>query len=277
MRRYGVGIGAFAGYDGGHRQPQRWRQVFVARPVCDPVQILEVEAERPILEGDAVARPLLMRHAAVEPSGEPISSGVNRPGGIHLVAAPTPDRFPSLGLRRRPPTALDGRALGIARRGPHLPSMRPSATDRATPRGGKSMTTSKTIAALLGPTLVATAVMVLANLETMPGMMEEMSRIPMIIVLSGYAAFVPGLAIVYFHNRWSGGWPVLVTLFGWLSLVIGLIRMTIPVQLAGVMLKAGPSLPVVLPIVGVVFLLIGGFLSFKGYGRDYDGRNPKRS
>lgn len=139
------------------------------------------------------------------------------------------------------------------------------------------MTTSKTIAALLGPTLVATAVMVLANLETMPGMMEEMSRIPMIIVLSGYAAFVPGLAIVYFHNRWSGGWPVLVTLFGWLSLVIGLIRMTIPVQLAGVMLKAGPSLPVVLPIVGVVFLLIGGFLSFKGYGRDYDGRNPKRS
>jgi hypothetical protein len=130
------------------------------------------------------------------------------------------------------------------------------------------MTTSKTIAALLGPTLVATALMVFLNLDAMPGMMEGMSRIPMIIVLSGYAAFVPGLAIVYFHNQWSGGWPVLVTLFGWLSLVIGLIRMIFPVQLAGIMANAVPTLAAVLPVVGAVFLLVGGFLSFKAYGRE---------
>ena len=128
------------------------------------------------------------------------------------------------------------------------------------------MTTSKNIAALLGPTLVATAVMVLANLDAMLGMMEGMARIPMIIVLSGYAAFVPGLAIVYFHNRWTGGWPVVITFFGWLSLVVGLIRMIFPVQLAGIMANAVPTLPVVLPVVGAVFLLVGGFLSFKAYG-----------
>ena len=29
-----------------------------------------------------------------------------------------------------------------------------------------------------------------------------------------------------------------------------------------------PTLPVVLPIVGAVFLLVGGFLSFKGHGRE---------
>ena len=32
----------------------------------------------------------------------------------------------------------------------------------------------------------------------------------MLIVLAGYAAFVPGLAIVYFHNRCAAGWPVLI-------------------------------------------------------------------
>jgi hypothetical protein len=26
-------------------------------------------------------------------------------------------------------------------------------------------------------------------------------------MIAGYAAFVPGLAIVYFHNRWTNGWP----------------------------------------------------------------------
>ena len=76
------------------------------------------------------------------------------------------------------------------------------------------MTTSETIAALLGPTLIVSAVMVLANLGAMPTLIEQMSKTPMLIVLSGYAAFVPGLAIVYFHNRWTRGWPVLVTLFG---------------------------------------------------------------
>jgi hypothetical protein len=34
------------------------------------------------------------------------------------------------------------------------------------------MTTSKTIAALLGPTLVASAAMVLANLDAMPGLIK---------------------------------------------------------------------------------------------------------
>ena len=53
------------------------------------------------------------------------------------------------------------------------------------------MTTSKTIAALLGPTFVATAVMVLVNLDAMPTIIEELSKSPMLIVLAGYAAFVP--------------------------------------------------------------------------------------
>jgi hypothetical protein len=130
------------------------------------------------------------------------------------------------------------------------------------------MTTSKTIAALLGPTLVATAAMVLVNLDAMPTIIEELSKSPMLIVLAGYAAFVPGLAIVYFHNRWTGGWPVLITLVGWLSLVIGLIRMVFPMQLAGIMAKAVPAMIGVLPVIGIVFLLIGGFLSFEAYGRE---------
>ncbi len=129
------------------------------------------------------------------------------------------------------------------------------------------MTTSKTIAALLGPTLLATALMVLLNLGAMPFLIEEVSKFPMMIVLAGYAAFVPGLAIIYFHNRWTGGWPALITIFGWLSVVIGFARIVFPMQLVGIMQTAGPALHVVLPAVAVVFLLVGGLLSFKGYGR----------
>ncbi|KAF2991420.1 hypothetical protein OGR47_21500 (plasmid) [Methylocystis sp. MJC1] len=132
------------------------------------------------------------------------------------------------------------------------------------------MTASKTIAALMGPTLVATALMILLNLDAMPGMIEEMSKIPMLIVLSGFAAFVPGVAIVYFHTRWTVGWPVLITIFGWLSVIIGFVRMVFPTRLAGIAAQAaaGPAIHVVLPVFGAVFLIVGGLLSYKAYRRD---------
>jgi hypothetical protein len=132
------------------------------------------------------------------------------------------------------------------------------------------MTTSKIIAALLGPTLVVTGLMVLLNLEAMPAMIEEISQNPMIVVLAGYAAFVPGLAIVYFHNRWTAGWPMLITLFGWLSVIVGFLRTVFPTQLAGVMSRAAhaPAMHVVLPAIGAVFLLAGVVLSYKAYARE---------
>jgi hypothetical protein len=131
------------------------------------------------------------------------------------------------------------------------------------------MRTSEILAALIGPTLLATAAMLLLNLGAMPAIVEELSRSPMLIVLAGYAAFVPGLAIVYFHNRWAFGWPLFITLIGWLSVIVGLIRMLFPLQLTGIVARAAPSpeLQAALFIIGVVFLIVGGVLSVKAYPR----------
>ena len=130
------------------------------------------------------------------------------------------------------------------------------------------MTTSKTIAALLGPTLIATAVSLLANLDISQTLIDGLSQSPALIMIACYAAFVPGLAIVYFHNRWTNGWPVLVAVMGWLSLVAGLLSMVFPTQLAGMATKIAPAAAGVFPVFAVVFLLIGGFLSFKAFGRE---------
>jgi hypothetical protein len=67
-------------------------------------------------------------------------------------------------------------------------------------------------------------------------------------MIAGYAAFVPGLAIVYFHNRWTNGWPVLVTVMGWLSLVVGLLRMVFSTQLAAMPTKIAPAAAGVFPV-----------------------------
>ncbi|WP_363351645.1 hypothetical protein [Methylocystis echinoides] len=79
---------------------------------------------------------------------------------------------------------------------------------------------------------------------------------------------MPGLAIVYVHNHWTGGWPALITVFGWVSVIIGFVSIVFPMQLTGIMQTAGPALHAVLPIIGAVFLLVGGVLSFKAHGRE---------
>src|SRR5438876_12411781 len=71
------------------------------------------------------------------------------------------------------------------------------------------MTTSKTIAGLIGPTLVAIAASMLLNIGSFPALAEQVSRDPALIFVSGILLFVAGLAIVRIHNRWTNGWPVL--------------------------------------------------------------------
>jgi len=129
------------------------------------------------------------------------------------------------------------------------------------------MTTSKSIAGLMGPTLVAGAVAVLLNLRAWPALVEQGFHDPALILVSGFPLFVAGLAIVRAHNRWEGGWPVLVTVVGWLGLLGGLSRILFPTRLAPIAIGAVQSTGV-LPAVAIVFLVVGAFLSFKGYSRE---------
>ena len=96
------------------------------------------------------------------------------------------------------------------------------------------MTTSKTIAGLIGPTLVAIAASMLLNIGSFPALAEQVSRDPALIFVSGILLFVAGLAIVRVHNRWTNGWPVLVTVLGWLFVLGGLARMPFPTGLAAI-------------------------------------------
>ena len=96
------------------------------------------------------------------------------------------------------------------------------------------MVTSKTIAGLIGPTLVAVAAALLLNLGSISAVLEPLSRDPALVLIYGIFLFVAGLAIVRVHNRWTANWSVLVTILGWLLIVGGLARMLFPLKLAAV-------------------------------------------
>ena len=129
------------------------------------------------------------------------------------------------------------------------------------------MTISKTIAGLIGPTLIVLAAALLINLRSISALVEAVSHDPALVLLSGVLSFVAGLAIVRVHNHWVGDWAVLVTILGWLLLIGGLIRMLFPIWLAGMAASFGQRTGFIAGEAGVVLLLIGAFLSYKAYAR----------
>ena len=90
------------------------------------------------------------------------------------------------------------------------------------------MTSSRQLAGLIGPTLVVVTSSEGLNLHIFA------TNIPPVTYLNGTLLFIAGLAIVRAHSRWTRGWPVLVTLVGWVGIIGGLLRMFFPEAEQGV-------------------------------------------
>src|SRR5262249_46865814 len=125
------------------------------------------------------------------------------------------------------------------------------------------------LAKLIGPLFLAIGLGLLLNQNTYASMIDEVIRHPsplghMLIYLSGLLSMLGGLAVVNAHPSWSRDWGVIITIIGWLLLIGGIIRIVLP----DIGLKVGSTLyasPATLPVFAIISLVVGGFLSFKGY------------
>jgi hypothetical protein len=78
---------------------------------------------------------------------------------------------------------------------------------------------SRLVAGLLGPVLIALALSDATKLHIWTNTPAPVAYLSSTLLFVGG---VGGLSIVLVHNRWTGGWHVLVTLLGWLAIVGGL-------------------------------------------------------
>jgi hypothetical protein len=121
------------------------------------------------------------------------------------------------------------------------------------------------IARLVGPVFVAVGLGVLLNGTFYTALIMEAVHSPTLIYFSGLLAFAPGLAILNVHRTWSG-WPVIITIVGWLMVIGGVFRLVLPATTATL---AGDvyTRPMVLLGIAIVMLVVGAYLCFEGYRR----------
>ena len=119
------------------------------------------------------------------------------------------------------------------------------------------MINSRQLAQIIGPTLSVMTLSEMINLSIWE------SNIPSVTFLNGVLLFVGGISIIRVHNFWVRNWTILITLIGWLTIILGLLRMLIPTAK-----QAGENFSTYLLL--TVLFVTGLFLTLKGY---YQNKN----
>jgi hypothetical protein len=108
-----------------------------------------------------------------------------------------------------------------------------------------------------------------AHAQTTVEIMKAIIQNPPLLFIAGLMGVTAGLAIVLAHNVWSGGaLPVIVTLFGWASLIKGMLLLVLSpetesrVFIVGLHYEQHPNL------YAAFLLLLGAYLTYVGFSSD---------
>ncbi len=126
------------------------------------------------------------------------------------------------------------------------------------------MDSSIFLARLIGPLLVVIGVGLFVNRDNYRTLAREFLDSPALIYIAGIIAFLGGLSVVLTHNVWVLGWPLIITLLGWLTLIGGITRIVFPratVQLGERMIRN----ETMAPVAAAIYAALGLWLSAVGY------------
>ena len=121
------------------------------------------------------------------------------------------------------------------------------------------------IAQIVGLFFGLNAVGVLVNTAFYRRMVEEFIESPALCYLGGILALFFGLFILNFNNAWTADWTVIITIIGWLSVVKGVLLIVFPKVYLNFSnwMRMGDAM---MRYIGIIYLLLGLFLTFKGFG-----------
>jgi hypothetical protein len=122
------------------------------------------------------------------------------------------------------------------------------------------------IARVIGPLFIVLGIGILLNQSIYTDMIGQAVLLPALIYLSGLLAFTAGVAMLNGYHAWTADWRVIITILGWIMVIAGIIRIVLPAATA-VLALAVYSGPSAMPIVAVIVIVVGAFLSYQGYFR----------
>jgi hypothetical protein len=116
---------------------------------------------------------------------------------------------------------------------------------------------------LLGLTYVAISLGGIFHRDFYQELLKDAVDSPSIFNLYGLLTLTVGFLLITFHNQWSMSWSVIITIFGWVAFIEGILMLAFPsvfLSLMNWMQKKQTFLRVYVVIgllLGIFFLLLG--------------------
>jgi xanthosine utilization system XapX-like protein len=118
---------------------------------------------------------------------------------------------------------------------------------------------------VLGILYLAIGLGTLINHDFYKKLLTVFSENPPAIYLSGLVALVIGYLLVTFHNIWPSDWPVIITIFGWLALIKGLVLLLLPRVSIKICKIFESQMTTFLPVWALVMAVAGIILAWLGF------------
>lgn len=115
------------------------------------------------------------------------------------------------------------------------------------------------LATVIGWYLVVFGLLTLCRYEQLRGVVNDVLGHRGLLFIIAIITFILGLLMVVSHNIWIMGWPVIITVFAWLVLISGIMRLFFPDTVTRVGLSLSNN-STYMYISAVVLLLIGLYL-----------------
>ncbi len=115
----------------------------------------------------------------------------------------------------------------------------------------------------IGLTYAAVGIRGIIDKESYRDILKGSIDSPALYYLFGLLALVLGFLLVTFHNEWSMSWSVIITIFGWIALIEGVLIIAYPplfIKISNWMVKKDKFLRVyagLALLLGALFLILG--------------------
>ena len=111
---------------------------------------------------------------------------------------------------------------------------------------------------------IAVGVGILINPDFYKKIYQDFIDSGMVVYFGGFTALAIGYLLVTFHNVWEMDWHVIITIFGWIALIKGMLILVRPEAIIAIA-KIFVNNEKALKIEAIVVLLLGLLFSFLGF------------
>lgn len=126
------------------------------------------------------------------------------------------------------------------------------------------MVTSLFLAQLLGVYMLIVGLILLFRRETLMKAVGKMVSNPSVVYIIALLELAAGLALVLGHNVWVWGWPVIITLVGWLMTLEAVFYLVLPKKVLGKLLERFNRENIYV-LTGLLLLVAGIYLTAVGF------------